>query len=149
MAANVNDGLALVHKHLVETAAVASLIDGGTAVYLSGPRDPTPGEVRLPAVILSLEGGEGFGASIQLVQCVVMIWTFSRSSQSEAGTLHHAVLEALQRQHLRSTTTLTGGALANAAGVACDFRGGLQDTWSEPLGAWGRGSRWMLTITSR
>lgn len=147
MAANLNDGLALVHKHLVETSTIAALIDGGTAVFLSSPRDPTPGEVRLPAVILSLEGGEGFGSSVQLVQAVVMIWAFSRSSQSEAGALHHAVLEALQRQHIRSTTTLSGGSLANAARVGCDFRGGLQDTWSEALGAWGRGSRWMLTIT--
>lgn len=147
MAANLNDGLALVHKYLTEHATVSGLIDGGTAVYLASPRDPTPGEVRLPAVILSLEGGEGFGSSIQLVQCVLRIWAYSRTSQSEAGALHHAVLEALQRQHIRSTTTLAGGSLANAARVACDFRGGLQDTWSEPLGAWGRGSRWMLTIT--
>lgn len=147
MAANLNNALALIHKHLIETATVAALIDGGTAVYLSSPRDPTPGEVRLPAVVIGLEGGEGTGSSIQLLQCIVMIWTFSRSSQAEAGDLHQAVLEALQRQHLRSTVTLTSGALANPSRVGCDFRGGMQDIWNETLGAWGRGSRWMLTIT--
>ena len=147
MAANLNDGLALVHKYLTEHATVSGLIDGGTAVYLSSPRDPSPGEVRLPAVILSLEGGESFGASVQLVQIVIMVWCFSRSSQSEASALRHAVIEALQRQHIRSTVTLTGGALANAARVGCDFQGGLRDVWSEPLGAWGSGSRWMFTIT--
>ena len=146
MAANINNGLALVHKFLVEHATVSALLDGGTAVYLSSPRDPTPGEVRLPAVVISLEGGEGYGASVQMIQCVVMIWCFSRLSQSEAGDLHQAVVEALQRQHLGSTVTLASGARANPTGVACDFQGGVRDVWSEPLGAWGRGSRWRLTI---
>lgn len=147
MAANLNDGLALVHKYLLEHATVSALIDGGTAVYLANPRDPTPGEVRLPAVVISLEGGEGFGASVQLVQAVVRIWCFSRAGAAEAGALHQAVLEALQRQHLRSTTTLAGGGLANAARVGCDCRGGFQDIWSEPLGAWARGSRWLITVS--
>lgn len=147
MAANLNNGLALVHKHLTEHATVSGLIDGGTAVYLAAPRDPVPREVRMPCVILSLEDGAGAGASVQLVQIVIMVWCFSRSSQSEASALRHAVIEALQRQHLRSTVTLTSGALANSAKVGCDFQGGLKDMWSEPLGAWGSGVRWMFTIT--
>lgn len=147
MAANLNNGLALVHKYLTEHATVSGLIDGGTAVYLANPRDPSPGEVRLPAVVLSVEDGDGYGASIQLIQIVMNVWCFSRESQSEASALRHAVIEALQRQHLRSTVTLAGGALANTARVGCDFQGGLTDTWVEAMGAWGSRSRWMFTIT--
>lgn len=145
-AANLNNGLSLLHKYLIETAAISSLIDGGTAVYLSSPRDPVPGEVRLPAIVIGLEGGEGYGASVQMMQVMVMIWCFSRSSQSEAGDLHQAVMDNLQRQHIRSTVTLAGGGLAVAGAVACDFYGGIRDQWNEALGAWARGSRWMLTI---
>lgn len=147
MAANLDNALALIHKYLVEHATVGALISGGTAVYLASPRDPTPTAIQMPAVVIALEGAEGVGASVQLIQAVVTIWCFSRTSQSEAGALHHAVLEALQRQHLRSSTTLTGGALANSARVGCDYQGGTQDAWSEPLGAWARGSRWMLTVS--
>lgn len=146
MAANLNDGLALLHKFLIEHATVGPLLANGNAVYLSHPRDPTPGQVDMPCVVVSVEGGEGFEATVSMVQVVVMIWAFSRTGQSEAGALHHAVLEAIQRQHIRSTVTLAGGARAISGAIGCDFQGAIQDTWSEPLGAWARGSRWMLTV---
>lgn len=146
MAANLNDGLALLHKFLIEHATVSGLIDGGTAVYLAYPRDPTPGEVRLPAVVIQMEGGEPWGASVQLVQCLVTIWCFSRTGVNEAGALHHAVVEAIQRQHIRSTVTLAGGSLAAPGAVGCDIQGGIKDTWNETLQAWARSSRWLLTI---
>lgn len=146
MAANLNDGLALLHKFLVEHDVVGPMLANGTAVYLSHPRDPGPGQIDMPCVVVSLEGGEGAGATIAMVQAVVMIWAFSREGQSEAGALHHAVMEAIQRQHIRSSVTLAGGAKAVSGAVGCDFQGAIQDTWSEPLGAWARGSRWMLTV---
>lgn len=146
MAANINNGLALVQQYLIQHATVSALIADGTAVTLSSPRDPTPQEVPMPGVVIGLQGGEGYGSSVTLLQVMVTIWCFSRDGQSQAGDLHHAVLEALQREHLRSTVTLTSGARANPTACACDFQGGITDRWHEGLGAWSRSSRWMLTI---
>ena len=141
--ANTDDALALVAKRILETAAVAALIAPG-AVFTAYPRAGQD-EVPMPAVVLALESGDSGDSNLALMQTVVTIWTYSRVSSSEAGALHHAVITAIQREHIRSTVTLAGGALAKPAAVACDFRGGLSDMWVEVYGAWARRSNWLLS----
>jgi len=141
--ANTDDALALVAKRILETAAVAALIAPG-AVFTAYPRAGQD-EVPMPAVVLALESGDSGDSNLALMQTVITIWTYSRVSSSEAGALHQAVITAIQREHIRSTVTLAGGALANPAAVACDFRGGITDMWVEVYGAWARRSNWLLS----
>lgn len=145
--ADTNGALALVAKRLLETDSIGVIIAAG-AVYTSHPRgDGT--EVPMPCVVLALESADAVGAGIGMIQSIVTIWTFSRTSSAEAGALHQLVMSTLQREHIRSTVTLAGGSLANPMAVACDFRGNMSDLWVESYAAWARKSNWLLSYIDR
>lgn len=145
--ANTDDALALVAKKLLETDTIGAVIAPG-AVYTAYPRAGQD-EVPMPCIVLALESGDMVDANLSMLQVVVTIWTYSRTSSAEAGALHQLVMSTLQREHIRSSVTLSGGSLANAAAVGCDFRGGMGDMWIEMYGAWARRSNWLLTYISR
>lgn len=144
--ANTDDALALVAKRIMETAAVAAIIAPG-AVFTAYPRAGQD-EVPMPCMVLSVESGDSGDSNLALLQTVITIWTYSRTSSAEAGQLHQAVISSIQREHIRSTVTLAGGTLANPAAVACDFRGGITDQWIEVYGAWARRSNWLLSYVA-
>ena len=111
--ANTDDALALVAKKLLETDTIGAVIAPG-AVYTAYPRAGQD-EVPMPCIVLALESGDMVDANLSMLQVVVTIWTYSRVSSAEAGALHQLVMSTLQREHIRSSVTLSGGSLANAA----------------------------------